>query len=253
MRCIELQKQKQKIKDLGMKSMNNLIYTLEINYANNSGVETSINVKFHDNGLEVKSIRVGDVCVTEETINGRVLSGRFENSDGFCGYRFDLQHGENLLNINPQIPINTAISLINKKKMDADFLSAKMVLSSILRGDYRVLALNDGELNIIRTVSSEDKKGERCGLHESVRLRKLKDEEMFVEQDKKRSCKKGDVCVADRLQSLTDGDAKSQLNNLSYILSQNPQNYKELINIKNQIQKSINAKLTNELKVCEQR
>ena len=81
----------------------------------------------------------------------------------------------------------------------------------------------------------------------------MKGEEMFVEQDKKRSCKRGDVCVADRLQSLTDGDAKSQLNNLSYILSQNPQNYKELINIKNQIQKSINTKLTNELKDCEQR
>ena len=114
-----------------MKEINNLIYTLEIDYENASGARTSISVKLHDTGLKIKSVKVGDICITEETINGRVLSGRFDNSNGYCGYRYDYKNGENLLNINPNTSINTAISLINKTKQKLDFLSAELVLSSI--------------------------------------------------------------------------------------------------------------------------
>ena len=100
-----------------MEKINNLIYTLEINYINNSSLDTSIAIKFYDNGLKIKSVRVGNVCVTEETINGRILSGRFDNLDEFCGYKYDYQNGENLININPNTSLDRAISLINKTKI----------------------------------------------------------------------------------------------------------------------------------------
>ena len=56
-----------------MKKINNLIYALEINHINNSGLKISIFVQFNDDGLKIKSVKVGDVCVTEETINGRSI------------------------------------------------------------------------------------------------------------------------------------------------------------------------------------
>ena len=90
----------------------------EINFVNKAGLDSSIFVSFSDNGLKVKTVKVGNVCITEETINGRVLSGRIDNLDGYCGYRYDYQNGENLTNINPNIDINTAISLINKSKRE---------------------------------------------------------------------------------------------------------------------------------------
>ena len=219
-----------------MKEINNLIYTLEINYVNNSGLNNSIIVKFHDNGLEIKSFRVGDVCITEETINGRVLSGTYENVNKCCGYRYDYKNGEYLLNINPQIPIDTAISLINKQKMELNFLSAKMVLVSILKSDYKVVMLNNGNLKVIKTISAENEKFELYTLQECTDLLKLDGEESFVVQDKKRVYKINNSIIEEN-QTLVNSDIKSQLNKLSDIISQNPQSYKDLINFKNQIQK----------------
>ena len=210
-----------------MKAINNLSYTLEINFINNSGVDSSISVKFCDNGLKIKSTRVGNVCVTEETINGRVLSGRIDNLEGYCGYRYSYQNGENLLNINPNIPIDTAISLINKSKVQTDFLTVELVLSSILRNDYRVVILNEGNLNIIKTVSAKNERGKQYCLQETLNLIKSNNDECFVEQDKKR------VYTVDG--KLLE---ESQARMLSDIISKSPQSYKELIEIKNQIQKN---------------
>ena len=173
MRCLELQKSKEKINQLRveiMKEINNLIYTLEINFVNTSDIDSSIFVTFHDTGLKTKIVKVGDVCITEETIKGRVLSGRMDNLEGYCGYRYDYQNGENLININPNIPINTAIACIREAKGKTDFLTAELVFSSIVRNDFRVLALNEGNLNIIKTVSAENEKSEHCSLQEIVDL-----------------------------------------------------------------------------------
>ena len=49
-----------------MKEINNLIYTLEINFVSNSGVDSSVSVKFDDGGLKVKCVKICDVCITEE-------------------------------------------------------------------------------------------------------------------------------------------------------------------------------------------
>jgi hypothetical protein len=218
-----------------MKEINNLIYSLEINYTNNSQLNTSISIKLHDNGLETMSVKVGNVCITEETLNGRVFSGRFDNSDGYCGYKYDYQNRENLLNINPNIPIDTATSLINTTKMKSDFLLAKLVLSSISRNDYRVVVLDKGSLNIIKTISAENEKSENCSLQESIDLLKLDGAESFIEQHKKRVYKIDDIVVeGDKL--LADEDIKLQLNELSYIISQNPHSYKDLIELKTKLQ-----------------
>ena len=153
-----------------MKGINNLVYTLEIDYENMSGIHTSISVKLHDSGLKIKCVKVGNISITEETINGRILSGRFDNLDEYCGYKYDYQNGEHLLNINPNTCLNTAISLINKTKRGSDFLSAELVLSSISRNDYRVVNLNKGRLNIIKTISAENEKLENCSIQEIIDL-----------------------------------------------------------------------------------
>lgn len=228
-----------------MKEINNLIYSLEINYKNNSGTDCSIFVKFSDAGLKIKTARVGNICITEETINGRVLGGRFDSPDYYCGYRYDYQNGENLLNINPTIPIDTATSLISKTKMKSDFLSAELVLSSIARNDYRVVTLNKGNLNIIKTISAENKKCENFSLQENIDLVKLDGEESFVEQNKKIIYKINDKCIVEEKQSLANNDIKLQFNELSYIIDENPQSYKELIGLKNKIQKKLMNNLSN--------
>lgn len=234
-----------------MKEINNLIYTLEINYINNSDINISISIKLSDDGLQVKSVRVGNICITEETIKGRVLSGRFDNLDGYCGYKYDYKNGENLLNINPNISLNTAISLINKTKKQSDFLSTELILNSISRNDYRVITLDKGSLNIIKTISAVNEKSQNCSLQESVDLLKLDGEESFVEQYKKTVYKIDDKCIIEENQTVVDSNIKSQLNELANIISKTPQNYKELIKFKNQITKNTINNTINEGKCYE--
>lgn len=239
MQCLgQPKRQKDKTESLVMNEINNLTYTLEINYTNGAGTSVSISVKFCDNGLEVKTVRLGNVCISEETINGRVLSGRLDDLNGFCGYRYDYQNGEGLLNINPDIPLNDAILLINKAKMGTDYLSAKMVLSSISRNDYRVVTLNKGNLHTTKTVSAENEKSEQYILQEDVDLLKLDGEESFAQQRKKITYKTADGCETEDAQTIVDGCTRLQFAELAEIASESPQNYKELIEYKNQIQKS---------------
>ena len=219
-----------------MKEINNLIYTLEIQYINNSGVNSQISIKLNDNGLKTKSVKVGNICITEETINGRILSGRFDNLDEYCGYKYDYQSGENLLNINPNTSLETAIALINNTKKEPAFLSAEFVLSSILRNDYRVVTLNKGNLNIVKTISAENEKLENCSVQENIYLVKLDGEESFVEQNKKRVYKINDKYTVEENQDVVDNDIKLQLKELSDIMSQSPYNYKKLKELKIQIQ-----------------
>lgn len=232
-----------------MREINNLFYALEINYANHSGVNTSISIKMYDHGLKIKCVKVGNISITEETINGRVLSGRFDNSNIYCGYKFHYQNGESLLNINPNISLNTAISLINSTKMEYDFLSAELVLSSISRNDYRVVSLDKGSLNIIKTISAENEKSESCSLQESIDLSKLDGEETFVVRHKKRVYKMNNKCVIEENQTLVDSDIKLQLNELSDIINQHPQNCKELIELKDRIKKISTSGRTNGEKI----
>ena len=58
--------------------MNNLKYSIKINYINESGLNVSISRKMFDTGLEKNSIQIGNISISEETINGRILSGRYD-------------------------------------------------------------------------------------------------------------------------------------------------------------------------------
>ena len=231
-----------------MKKINNLIYTLEINFVNNEGVKSSISVKFCDDGLKVKSVKVGDVCITEETINGRVLSGKFDNLDGYCGYRYDYQNDENLLNINPDVSINDAVYLINKMKMESGFLTAELVLSSILRNDYSVVILNECNLNILKTISAENENAELCSVQENINLSKSMGDESFVVQNQSKVYQIGDKCIIDENEPGDDSEVKSQLSELLDILCKKPKTYKELIEIKKQIQEKTIIHSTNKEK-----
>jgi hypothetical protein len=197
-------------------------------------VDSSILVQFNDNGLKIKIVRVGDICITEETINGRVLSGRIDTPDGYCGYRYDYRNGENLLNINPKVPINTAVSLINKHKNDKGFLAAELAFSCIARNDYNVVTLNKGNLNITKTTAAEYEQSERCYVQEIIDLSKLSSEDRFIENHRKRVYVIGDS-VFEESQIPDDSDTKSKISILLDIFNKSPRSYKELIEIKNQI------------------
>ena len=220
-----------------MKEINNLIYSLEINIVTTSSANSSISVRFNDDCLKIKTIKVGDVTVTEETINERVLSGRLDDSSKHCGYRYDYQNGENLLNINPNIPIDTAISLINKSKKKPGFLTTELVLSSILRNDYRVVILTEGNIEIIKTVSAKNENSEQCSVQETINLSKSKSDESFVETAKKRIYTIDDRMV-EETQTSNDIKIKPLLRKLLDILNKQPKNCKELIETKKQIQQN---------------
>ena len=231
-----------------MNEINNLIYGLKINFTSKAGLDSSIFVSFGDNGLKVKSIRIGKDCITEETINGRVLSGKFDNLNGVCGYRFDYRNGENLININPNVSINDAVSLINRIKKEQDFLMAELILSSILRNDYRVVILNEGNLNIIKTVSAENENAELCSVQENINLSKSMGDESFVIKNQSKVYQIGDKCIIDENEPGDDSEVKSQLSELLDILCKSPKTYKELIEIKKQIQEKTIIHSTNKEK-----
>lgn len=231
-----------------MNEINNLIYGLKINFTSKTGLDSSIFVSFGDNGLKVKSIRIGMDCITEETISGRVLSGKFDNLNGVCGYRFDYRNGENLININPNVSINDAVSLINRIKKEQDFLMAELILSSILRNDYRVVVLNEGNLNIIKTVSAENENAELCSVQENINLSKSMGDESLVVQNQSKVYQIGDKCIIDENEPGDDSEVKSQLSELLDILCKNPKTYKELIEIKKQIQEKTIIYSTNKEK-----
>lgn len=203
---------------------NNLTYTLQINYINDSGLPVVIYKHIADNGLEVISFRVGDDCVTEETINGRVLSGKYEHKVSSCGYKYNYEKtdSEYLVGLNANIPVNTAVNLINKTKMNIEFLSAKMVLSSITRNDYRVLTLKKGDLQITKTATAQTETAEPYSFQEQILLSKLEGEESFTEKETNRFYKMGDTVVE-------DNNSKIKFEKLITVVKQNPTSYKDLV------------------------
>ena len=224
-----------------MEAIKNLVYETQINYINDAGSNVSIIRRIDDNGLELNLTQIGDVCVAEETINGRVLSGRFDDKTISCGYRYDYEkhNSEYLQNLNEEIPLNEAIQLINKAKMDTQFLSAKMVLSSLLRSDYRVFALKSGDIVVTKTVVAVNENGENCSLIDCVHLSKVEGAERYQEQSKERTYIVGDDCVVEQSTSQPEvNNLKSKLKPLVDIFEKNPNNYKELIRTKESVQQT---------------
>ena len=194
-----------------MENINDVIYEIQINYINNSNKDVSIYKRIQSNGLQTNIIQVDDIKITEETINGRVLSGRYDENGYYCGYRYDYASGEKLININEETPINDAVTLISKIKMKTDFLSASMALSVILRNDYKVVVLDQGSIDITKVISAIDEKGESCSFQENITISKIEDEEIFKEQHKKRIYKINGDCVVDKFE-YNNSDEPKEIN-----------------------------------------
>jgi hypothetical protein len=212
-----------------MVELNNLINELKMDYVNESGANVSVGKRISEDGLETKFIQVGDVCVAEDTINGRVLSGSVSDKNMICGYKYNYEEGGALINLNEDIDLDTAIGLINKTKMKTEFLSAKMAFSFISRNEYVAFSLGNGDLNIQKTIIAEDEKSERYLLQENISLFSANGESL-EEKHRERIYKIDDNDVVDN-----SGDRQYKFKTIIEIMEQNPKNYKELIKIKNDI------------------
>lgn len=223
-----------------MDEINNLIYSIEISYVNDSNLNVSICRKMDDKGLEMNSTRVGEVCISEETINGRVLSGRYDDQNVYCGYKYNYEKtdDEYLVNINKKVLLNNAINLINKTKMESEFLSAKMVLASIIRNDYRVFSIQKGQLIITKTVTAENVNKETFFVQKRTFLSKSEGDLDFKEIKQTITCKTDDACINLHQTDLAN-DVSTTLNTLSKIINQNPNNCKELIDLKSSFQTTL--------------
>ena len=100
---------------------------------------------------------------------------------------------------------------------------------------------------MVKTVSAQNENLENCSLQEKINLLKSSSEESFVETSKKRVYTIGTKCIVEESKAV-DSDIKSQLNELSYIISQHPQNYNNLIEVKNKILENSIINSTNEEK-----
>ncbi len=227
-----------------MDKLNNLTYDIQIDFINNSGNPITISKRIQDNGLETNTFQTNEVCISEETINGRVLSGRFETKDCFCGYKYnyDEKSSNYLVSLNDEISIDTAVSLINKVKATEEFWNAKLALTSLMKNDYRVFAINKGNIDLTKSVSAKNKNSQDCAYTEFIHLSKQAGEEIFSEKSRETTYEIGDEFISDSSASKEKiNDLKVQMKDLIKVLNQNPNNYKDLIKIKESDQQSPNS------------
>lgn len=222
-----------------METLNNLTFLIQVDFINDFGHSVTISRKIQDNGLETNTIQIDDILISEETIKGRVLSGTFESKDCFCGYKYDYENslGELLLNLNENIPLNTAINLINKTKSSPEFWNAKLVLSALMKKDYKVFALKRGNIDLTKSASAENESSQNCTYTEFLHLSKQGDEENFSEKGKEVTYEIDDKFISENDSNKKECESlKSKLKELVEIASQNPNDYKDLIQMKNLIQ-----------------
>lgn len=217
-----------------MKEIKNLEYGIQVEYINTSGQPVMISRKICDNGLETNIIQVGDICITEETIKGRVLSGRLDNKDFYCGFKYDYEkfQGEKPENINEDVEFFSGVNLINKTKNNNDFLGAKMVFSSLIRNDYRVVSLPYGTIQTTKTVTATNGNLEGCSYTETASLLKTEGDDRFAVVHKEKTYAVGDACVTEEVvegeTADLDNDIKLETKDLVAILNQNPLDYRAL-------------------------
>lgn len=217
-----------------MEVINNLKYSIEIRYKNDNDVNVILKKEMNDKGLESNSTQIGDVCITEETINGRILSGRYDDKETSCGYRYNYEanNSDYLISLNDNISIENAVNLINKTQKEMDFLSARIVGVSVLRNDLRVVILREGDLDIIKTAVAENENGEECFFRESTSLSKSVGDEGFSEKHKENLYKINDQLVEE------DSDSVIKLKELIEIVNRSPNTYKDIASFKDVVNNS---------------
>lgn len=224
-----------------METINNLIYDIQIDFINDSGKNVTISKRIQDNGLEIISFQVGDVLVTEETINGRVLSGRFEDRDSCCGYRYDYSKNSSdyLVTTNNAFSLGDTVNLINKAKMTSDFLNAKMVFTTLTKADYKLFSLKKGHIDLTKSISASDENHKINTYSEFIHLLKEEGNEYCQEESVERSYEIGDEFVSENSTNQKKcEDFKTKMKGLLEIFRENPNNYKNLIKAKETVQQS---------------
>lgn len=229
-----------------MNSLSDLTYQIKVEYTNDNGSTVIISKQIEQNGIETTSTQVGDVCITEKTINGRILSGKLMNNELCCGYQYNYDgNRENyLININEEIPLDKSIPLINKTKMNSDFLVAKMTFLCALKKHYDVISLQNNAINLYKTVSASNNSN-TYNIEQNILIAKSKNIDTF-EEIKNESIYRIDrnFIIEDNLSSdnnniydqMLYNYLKSNLKDLLMIIEKNPNNSKALNAIISSIQ-----------------
>lgn len=203
--------------------MSDLTYVIQVDYINDSNEKVSVSRTIYDTGLEVNSISVNGICVVEETINGRVLSGSYISKELECGYRYNYDVDtvdEYLVTTNKDLSLNDTVNLINKTKMKQEFLFAKLIFNMLLRKDYKVVTLKSPSLTMTRRASGVD---EDCNVYSCEEcLTICKNNEFFEEFDRGVTCRINEMVISDDV----DEDLFVEL---KQIIDKNPLTYKSLI------------------------
>ena len=119
--------------------------------------------------------------------------------------------------------------------MQRDFLLTRMALGPILKDEYKIFALRQGEIFITKTASAENEKDEKCVYQKSFTLSKTETDECFTKIHEEQSYKINN-------QPISEKDAQMELNGLFEIVNNNPTTYKDLIASKKSIHPSTQSK-----------
>ena len=227
--------------------MKELTYIIQIDYINDFNEKVSVSRTIYDTGLVVNSISVNNICVVEETINRRILSGSYISEELECGYRYNydaVTSDEYLFTINKELSLNETVNLINKTKMKQEFGLSMMIFNMVLRKDYKVITLKESNIKVSRKVCASDDGVDVYEYEEILDLTK-RDEQQFDESIKRIVCKLNDNVLIDEMHECDEEIYMNDMkfNVLKEALDQNFRTYRDLLNFLNQVNISVSKRI----------
>lgn len=223
--------------------MKDLTYSIQVDFINDFGEAVSVGRVIYDTGLERNYICVNNICVVEETINGRVLSGSYISKELECGYRYNYDADtvdDYLVTTNKELSLNDTVNLINKTKMKQEFGLSMMIFNMVLRKDYKVITLKESDIKVSRKVSMCDDCLDVYEYEEILHLDKREDQQ-FEESKKRIVCRLNDAVEIDETYECNEeGYMKDmKFNGLKEIVGKNFRTYRDLLNFLNQVNVSV--------------
>ena len=210
-----------------MQTIQEIVYELTVNYKNNNGDDVECCMRINDSGLETKSIQVGDTRITKETINGRVLSGRYEQKDILCGYVYDYSKYELPVSINENSSVQKAEDLIEETRKRQDFHLADSLIMYVSICKDKILSLKEvKDFKLTKTIIAKTAEEEELLLQE-ITMFKLKDKQYYSEESKQRIYKIDNSRV-DMQNGLNKENDEHKFEKLIDILDKKPKNYLDL-------------------------
>ena len=230
--------------------LNNIEYEINVEYIDKTGKNISISHKMNDQGSEIKTIKIEDQTLTEETLNGRRVSASFNSKDEKCGFRFNYEEEDPdkyLVSLTKdKTPEQAADIISHKTSVGSVFNEPRYILSPIQEGSLKIVMLESGEINVTRTVSAQNENSDNYLYKECVCLSKTNPEEECVEKSKASLYQINDIKVEEAVniqtveteqnnEGNTEGmsleeisDIKSKLDCLVKVAMANPKGYKKL-------------------------